>query len=475
MSENPKFNSFILNIVRKTIDENELLSKGDKVLVALSGGADSVSLLDIMCRLKDELGITVGAAHLNHMIRGAEADRDEAYAAELCTKLSVPFYAERVDVPELAKDSGISEETAGRNARYAFFAEVCKRYGYTKIATAHNRNDRAETVLMRIIRGTGTGGLGSIKYKRENIVRPVLDLSRESIEEYCAKNGLRYCTDSTNAVNDYTRNKIRNELIPQIKKEFNPGIIDTLCNLADNSSEDAEFIDGYAERLYRRINSPMPHRKPTVLDIKSLNMVDDGILNRLIRIACREVMGDDYNLERVHTDAVKNLLDKETGASATLPGGLKVNVKYGWLEFVSEEEEESASALKKSFCYELDLSDCSDLTMDDIKLEIVEGEYKPKKNQMIVDFDTLSEKELCIRSRKVGDRIVLYRDGKSRKLKDFFIDKKIPRNERGNIPLLCSDKEVIAVIGYRVAENYRVNKNTKRGLVITYGTGNENR
>lgn len=474
MSDNPKFNDTILNIVKNTISQNQLIASGDKVLVALSGGADSVSLLDIMCKLKNELNITVGAAHLNHMIRGDEANRDEAYAAELCTRLSVPFYAERVDVPAIAKADGISEETAGRNVRYAFFERLCKKHGYTIIATAHNRNDRAETVLMRIIRGTGIDGLSSIKYKRDGkIVRPILDLSRDSIEEYCSNNNLSYCTDSTNAVNDYTRNKVRNELIPMIRDNFNPKIIDSLCNLADNSAEDAEFINGYAERLYKRINSPMPHRKPTLLDIKSLDMVGDSIQNRLIQIACREVMGNEYKLERVHLEIIKNLLTKETGASAKLPMGLIVNVKYGWLEFVTEEE--NNKDVSKSFCYDIDLGENQEVSMSDIRLEVTNGAYKPKSNQMIVDFDRLTDKELCIRSRKIGDRIVLYKDGKSRKLKDFFIDKKIPRGERGKIPLLCTNDEVVAVIGYRVAENYRVNKNTEKGLVITYGTSYEDR
>lgn len=474
MSDNPKINDNILNIVRNTIRQNELIASGDKVLVALSGGADSVSLLDIMCKLKDELDITVGAAHLNHMIRGYEANRDEAYAAELCTRLSLPFYAERIDVPAIAKADGISEETAGRNARYAFFERLCKKHGYTKIATAHNRNDRAETVLMRIIRGTGIDGLSSIKYKRDGkIVRPILDLSRDGIEEYCRTNNLSYCTDSTNAVNDYTRNKVRNELIPMLRDNFNPKIIDSLCNLADNSAEDAEFINGYAERLYKRINSPMPHRKPTLLDIKSLDMVGDSIQNRLIQIACREVMGNEYKLERVHLEIIKNLLTKETGASAKLPMGLIVNVKYGWLEFVTEEE--NNKDVSKGFCYDVDLGENQEVSMSDIRLEVASGAYKPKNNQMIVDFDRLTEKKLCIRSRKIGDRIVLYKDGKSRKLKDFFIDKKIPRGERGKIPLLCTNDQVVAVIGYRVAENYRVNKNTKKGMVITYGTSYEDR
>lgn len=303
-------------------------------------------------------------------------------------------------------------------------------------------------------------------------------MDRKSIEEYCEENNLRYCTDSTNFKNDYTRNKVRNLLIPMIEENFNPNIIETLCNLADNSADDSEFINGYAERLYRRINSPLPKRKPTVLDIKSMQMLDDCIASRLIRIASREVMGREYKLERTHVRAVSNLLDKDTGASADLPMGLKVSVKYGWLEFLSPDDEENAkSSLHTGFCYEFEVNDGDDVSLPQVSIQVTELplSYKLDKNRMIVDFDGLEDKELCIRSRKIGDRITLYKDGKSKSLKDYFIDIKIPRSERDKIPLLCSGKEVIAVIGHRVAENRKINKNTRKGLVITYGTEYENR
>ncbi len=455
----------VVSTVRGTILNNDMIKKGDKILVALSGGADSVTLLDALLKLKDELSISVGAAHLNHMIRGSEADRDESYCAELCTTLSVPFYAERVNVPEIAERDGISEELAGRNARYDFLKRICKLKGYNLIATAHNKNDKAETVLMRIIRGTGIDGLCGIKYTREDgVIRPILDVDREYIEKYCDENGLKYCTDSTNSENGYTRNKIRNTLIPVLKEEFNPNIIETLCNLADNSEEDADFINGYAERLYKRINSPMPKRKPVVLDIESLNMVQESIKSRLIRIASKEVMGEEYKLSKVHMESIKSLLDKETGASFPAPKGLVVSVKYGWLEFTTEKDD----ALTEAFCYEIDFNDKQTAFTHNVKLQVVEGRVKAEENQMLVDYDKLNDKMLSIRNRKIGDRFVLYKDGKAKKLKDIFIDMKIPRSERGSIPLLCTDKEVIAIIGHRVAENYKVSENTKKVLVITY-------
>lgn len=472
MNTNSNKNTILLqNKVRQTITEHSLLEEGDRVLVALSGGADSVCLLNVLYSLKDELNISVAAAHLNHMIRGAEAERDEAYAAELCTRLEIPFYAQRTDIPAAAKENGISEELAGRQARYRFFKELSDKYGFTKTATAHNKNDKAETVLMRIMRGSGIDGLCGIHYKRDDIIRPILDVTRAEIEAYCEENRLDYKTDSTNESSDYTRNRVRNELIPFMRDKFNPNIIETLCSLSDNITEDAKFINSYAKRLYQRINSPMPHRKPTVLDIKSLDMLDRSIRNRMYAIASQEVMGKDYKFERVHYDTIESIIHKETGAGISLPDGLRVNVKYGWLEFVTEAEE--AEQNTGGFCYEIEPD--ADFDNMDIKLEIVDASYKKEKNQMLVDYDSIEGRRLYVRSRKMGDKIVIFKDGRSRKLKDYWIDKKIPRAERNKIPLLCADKEIIAIIGDRVAENHKINNNSKKGLLITYGRSYENR
>lgn len=464
----------VIDAARTAIEDNALIEKGDRVLVALSGGADSVCLLSVLKKLSGELGFEVCAAHLNHMIRGAEADRDEAYAAEFCTALGVGFYAERTDVPAISKERGISEELAGRETRYAFFDRLCECHGFTKVATAHNKNDRAETVLMRMIRGTGIEGLGSIKYKRDNIIRPLLDVERYDIEEYCRREGLKFCTDSTNADSDYTRNRVRNELMPMLRDSFNPSIIDSLCRLADNAAEDAEFINGYANRLYNRINSPLKKKKPVLLDIKSLKMVDKGIRSRLILIAARDVMGDGYRLERVHTEAVTSLLDRETGASEVLPSGLLVSVKYGWLEFITAEEE-AERRVRHDFLYEIEAEDTSEIDNLGVKLCITSPEVMPSKNQMILDYDMIEGKMISIRNRRAGDKIVLFSDGRRRKLKDYWIDKKVPREERDKIPLLCVGREIAAIIGDRVAENYKIKKDTKRGLLITYGEYNENR
>lgn len=472
MNTNYDLTTKLLNEVKNTINKQKLIKSGDRVLVALSGGADSVFMLDALCRLRKELNIKIAAAHLNHMIRGAEADRDEAYAAELCTRLKVPFYAERIDVPQYANAEGISEELAGRNLRYDFFDRICKANGYNKIATAHNKNDKAETVLMRIIRGTGIDGLCGIKYTRgDMVIRPILDIERRDIEKYCNENALVYCTDSTNLENDYTRNKVRNELIPFIEKNFNPSVLNSLCTLADNSTEDVDFINGYAERLYKRINSPMPKRKPIVLDIKSLQMIGDSIQGRILRMAAIDVMGDNYALERVHIEILRDLMEKETGASVNLPSGLIVSVKYGWLEFVKAELVSDT----KDFSYPIEIGNKLSENEVELSFEVVSPSYKRKKNQMLIDYDMLEGKKLVVRNRRIGDRMVFFKDGRRRKLKDYWIDKKLAREERAKIALLCADNEVIAIIGDRVAESYKIKDTTKKGLVVTYGADNENR
>ncbi len=465
----------ILDSIRMTIRRHTLLEKGDAVLVGVSGGADSVCLLHTLRSLSEELELRIVVAHVHHGIRGEEADRDAEFVREICQNWQIPFYLKKVSVPELAERENISLETAGRLARYRYFREICDKENVDKIATAHNRDDQAETVLMRVIRGTGIDGLSGIKYIRpDGVVRPLLDVTREEIEEYCKENNLEYCVDSTNNENDYTRNKVRNQLLPILKEQFNPNILGAIANLSQNMAEDGVFINGYAKRLYRRINSPIPKRRPVVLDIESLKMVEPAIRTRLLCLAAEDAMGKGYRPQRQHWEAVNALLDKETGALAELPGGLTVAVRYGWLAFETLEDREQQN--EKNMIYESAEIGKSYITENgNITLELVEPIIKPSKNQMLIDYDKIKDIPLEIRSRKTGDRIAIYQDGKEKKLKDFLIDIKIPRQERDGIPLLCSGKMVIAVIGHRVAEPYKVTQNSKRGMVITYDTKDESR
>ncbi|MEG1880782.1 MAG: tRNA lysidine(34) synthetase TilS, partial [Oscillospiraceae bacterium] len=277
----------------------------------------------------------------------------------------------------------------------------------------------------------------------------------------------------TNFQNDYTRNRIRNELIPFISEKFNPNIIDALCKLSENTAEDSEFLEAYAKRLYNRINSPLPNKKPTVLHIESLEMVGKAIKSRLVIIAARKAMGESYRLEKKHVDEVLKLCKNHTGTRIDLPNGLVVDNKYGWLEFnnmvINVENLENIKEngfyveVVPNMSYNIKQAECT------ITFAIKSADYICMINEIMLDYDKVSKKNLAIRNRIDGDKIAFYNDGRRKKVKKCFIDMKIPKEDRGKIPLLCDGKEVLAIIGNRVSTAYKIDNNTKKALVITYG------
>lgn len=464
----------LIETIKNTIKKHSLIDEGDKILVGVSGGADSVCLLHCLKQIAPELKFSLCVVHVNHGIRGDEAQRDMEFVKELCIDLGIDFFVEEVDVPELAKKENLSVEAAGRLARYRAFHRICIEKGYNKVATAHNRDDQAETVLMRIIRGTGIDGLSGIKYKRDDgVIRPILDIERRDIEKYLSEYGIEYCTDSTNGDNNYTRNKIRNILLPMLRDEFNPNINSALSHLAETSSQDSNFINGYAKRLYSRINGPIKERKPVVLDIESLNMLEESIKIRVIKNALADVMGKYYKTEKSHIDFIISLLNKETGSKVELPGDLNVVVRYGWLAFEKKDKAVREEFYSNNSCYEVEIGNVYDVAGYRISIGLTDVDAKTASNQIILDYDKLKDMELCIRCRRKGDKIAVFSDGRTKKLKSLMIDLKIPRNKRDEIPLLCCGEEVVAVIGYRCAEKYKINNNTKSGLVVTYDGKNE--
>ena len=229
------------DLVLEAIKSFSLLKKGQNVTVALSGGADSVALLNVLLSLKDELGITVDAAHLNHMIRGAEADRDESFVRDLCRKLGVKLYVERIDIPRFAKENSMSLELAAREKRYAFLKNVSNGL----VATAHTASDNLETLIFNITRGSGLEGLSAIPPKRDIFIRPLLLCTRQDIEKHCEQNNISYVTDSTNLQDEYTRNKIRHNVVP-ILKTINPSVENSVIRLTEILRENVNLIDSLA-------------------------------------------------------------------------------------------------------------------------------------------------------------------------------------------------------------------------------------
>ena len=454
--------------VRRMVKKH--LHSGATILAAVSGGADSVCMLHVLNSLKNEYDFALCAAHVNHMIRGIEADGDEEYVRSLCKGMGVKCYIKKCDVPLFAKERNISLEEAGRAMRYDFFNELRLKHNIDYIATAHNKCDQAETVIMRVLRGTGIDGLRGIKRAREDgVIRPLLDVTRDEIENYCEAHNLHFKTDSTNSDIEYTRNKIRYELIPYLKR-FNPSVIDALAKLADNIAEDADFIDGYAKRLYNSINSPLPAHKPTALHIESLNMLHNAMRTRMYISASRDAMGGSYKLERKHIEAVDRLSRMQSGGEINLPSGLTVYNRYGWLEF---ENMRKRSEDIESFCEPFDEN--GSVTIEKagavISSQVIDkNDFRPAPNLFAIDYLSIKGRGMVVRSRKMGDRMVVFKNGKSKKLKKYFIDMKISKEEREKIPLLAfkDSGDIIAILGHRVCEPYRMKKTSNKLLVVKY-------
>jgi len=465
----------ISSLVLKTIEKYNMLECGDKVIAAVSGGADSVCMLHILNNLKNDLKFSLCCAHINHGLRGEAADSDEAFVKALCVNMGIDFYSKKFDVARLAEENKITCEEAGRNVRYGFFEEIKTKYGYNKVATAHNKNDNAETVLMRIIRGTGIDGLAGIPYMRnDGVIRPILDISREQVEEYCTENNLEFCTDATNLENDFTRNKVRNMLIPFIEREFNAKISDSLIRLSDSAEEDSKFLKSYTKRLYQRLGNPIPGSKLNTLHIDSLKLLEKPILTRILQLAAEK--SSPAKLEKKHICDIIELLNKNTGASINLPQGLVAEINYGWLTFSGPLDKIDVKSNADGFFADIAIGDtvCIEALGKEISIrEENAKEYKCKINEIAADIDKIGFQPLFLRSRRDGDKIVWFSDGKAKKIKNIFIDEKIPQKDRNKIPLLATGDEIIAIVGSRVSEKYKITKDSERALVIRYGTSYE--
>ena len=326
--------------VLATINKYNMINKNDKVVIGVSGGPDSMTLLNVLNNLKEKLGIKIYVAHINHMIR-EEADEETEYVKEFCEKIGVDFFYKRIDVESEAKKLKIGTEEAGRNIRYKFFDEILNKVGANQIATAHNSNDNAETVLMNIIRGTSVSGLKGIEKIRDGkYIRPIIECNRDEVEEYCKENNLNPRYDKTNLENIYTRNKIRNLLIPFIKKEFNPNIIEGINRLSNIAFEEEQFINKIVETEYKKllisVNNREDNKKEIVLNMKEFNILDYVIKSKLVLYAISKVAGSTTGIEKVHVDDIIKLCKNNIGNKFLVPKkGIKVYVKKGKIFFIA--------------------------------------------------------------------------------------------------------------------------------------------
>lgn len=312
--------------VLNTIQKYELIKYGDNIVVGVSGGPDSMTLLNVLCSLKETLQIHLFVAHINHQIR-KEAKQDEEYVKDFCAAHQIPFFVLEKDVVQLAKEQKIGTEEAGRKVRYDFFEEICEKVNASKIATAHTANDQAETVLMNLMRGSGTNGLKGMEVKRGKYIRPLLEITRQEIEQYCQKQQLNPRIDQTNQENVYTRNRIRNELIPYIEKNFNPSIVISLNRLSEIVKEQEEYMEKVVEKAYLEIMLEQ-NEEQIVLDLKKFTSLEIVIKKRILLYTITKLFGTSQGIEKIHIEDMIKLCENNIGNKYLIPNKkMKILVK----------------------------------------------------------------------------------------------------------------------------------------------------
>lgn len=316
-------------LVLNTINKYNLIKSGDKIILAVSGGPDSIFMFDIMHKLSKKINFEIIVCHINHMIR-KEAIDDEEYVKNICERYNVEFFSERIDVKKYAYNNKIGTEEAGRIIRYEFFEKILNQTNSNKIAIAHNKNDKVETILMNLLRGTGIQGLRGIEPIRDGkYIRPIIEINRKDIEKYCKENNLNPRIDKTNFENIYTRNKIRNIVLPYIEKEFNPNIIESINRLSEIATEEDDFLNKIVTYTYNEVLIE-ENLGEIILNLKKFNNLDRVIKRRLVLYTINNVMGSSNGIEKIHIEDIIKLCENNIGNKYLTPNKkIKILVNKG--------------------------------------------------------------------------------------------------------------------------------------------------
>lgn len=483
----------MLKRLRADIERGALLDRGQRVVMAISGGPDSMAMLGMMVELNrtDALGWTLHVAHLNHQIRGTHAEADADFVAAQAKAFELPCTIEREDIPALAAESKRSIEETGRFRRYAFLERVCLRTESGAVAVAHHADDNAETVLHHIIRGTGLRGLSGMPASRPirlgsdvKLVRPILGFHRAELAAYLSQTGVPFCRDHTNESDEHTRNRLRNRLLPMLREEFNPQVSEALLRLAEQAEWFEEYLEATAARTFETLIVSRTDRE-LALNVDTLLKKSPIIQTELIRRAImifwtessyrgewvdREIKELTFGNLRAVIDLAA---DPHSGKKLSLPGDMVVTRQYRRLVFSlqGERPRETTAAEVTVACPG---RTALPMRRMEIVTEVVDFNYddwpglrqaKPK-NQEWLDFDPL-RLPLVVRSKKAGERFWPLGAPGSKKLSDYFIDAKVPPEQRDQAAILCDQLGPVWVIGHRIDERARLHRNTRRALRVT--------
>jgi tRNA(Ile)-lysidine synthase len=449
--------------VEKTIQHYRMLREGDKVLVAVSGGPDSVALLHALNLLKDKFKIKLIVGHINHQLRASESDKDEEFVKALSEKLNLRFLSKSIEVRKTAQKKKMSIEDCARILRYSALESVANKMKADKVGLGHNLNDQAETILLRLIRGSGPLGLCGIPAIRGKFIRPLIQTKREEIESFLKENLWEWRVDWSNFNMDYLRNRVRLKLLSLIKKDFNPNIVEVLARTAQLLTEEKDYLTGQIEKAFRDAVSSQSDEK-IVLDLKKLIGYDIYLKTNVIRLAFNRLSGGmDFPSFSIVQRAIHLLEERKAGKRVELGKNIWVEVSSDALIVYESKKPAKAHSVKLP----------GKLEIDNLKLksEVIQRPKLPKKIKSnspwiaYLDWDKLSS-PFGLRHRKNKDWFMPLGLGGSKTLADFLIDLKVPRMERDEIFLLTSKNRIAWVIGQRIDDRFKVNSNTKEVLKI---------
>ena len=469
--------------IEKFIQKYHMLTCGDRVIAGVSGGADSVCLFLVLLELREKIGFDLITVHVHHGIRGEAADQDQQFVEALCEQHRIPLEIFRVNLESIAKKRKQSLEEAGRMVRREAFDSVCKKYGGNKIALAHHQNDNAETLLWNLSRGTGLDGLGGIRPVNGKFIRPLLCMNRKEIEEYLAKRKQSYCIDETNAETDYTRNKLRHLVLPILEEQVNSAAVRHMNETMEQIWELQEYMQEQVEAAYQECVQEHFEKACWIqIQQKSFETFSELIKKMVIRKGMEQVGGKKRDLSHKHVDVMMELMNKQVGRTLDLPYEMHAKRNYEGVRLekqrtYSSGEEKKAGIIQECMA-ELNIPGETILADRNLKLrcKILE---KPK-NLSIKDipqkiytkwFDYgIIKSSLYIRTRQAGDTIVIDEKGHQKKLKNWFVDEKIPKEVRDSQLLLAENNEILWVLGHRMSQAYQVKQSTKWILQIEVET-----
>lgn len=465
----------MLEEVLRFTKEHRMIEEGDRVIAGVSGGADSVCLLLLLQRLQKEMAFELRVIHVEHGIRGEESVQDAEFVEELCKKAGIKCQCFFVDVPKTAKEEKCTLEEAARNLRYGILKREAEAWGGAKIAVAHNRQDDAETVLFHLTRGSGLHGLRGILPVRGNIIRPLLHTDREAILAYLDKEGQEYRTDSTNSDVHYSRNKIRSQVLPELR-EINPQVCAHIQGTADFIKETLSYLEKQAELAEK--SCAVWGEDEVQIGKESFFQYDGVIRGEVLRRVLYTLTGSWKDMEQVHVHMIEELFLKQAGRRIALPYGMEAYRSYDGITIRRQEEEQEEL---DTFCLlteELESAGTEGIRCGPFTARLMENqgflEKIPQKTYTKwFDYDKIKS-NLLARSRREGDYFLCDDAGHTQKLKRYFVNEKIEAGKRDKIWLLAEDSHILWMVGYRISTYYKIQKETKRILEVQFDGGKEN-